>query len=729
MGTSPRCCVVTKVQPSALANKRNQLAIVAVGLLLLALWLAFGATRVSNSLSAAVILGWAALLAMLGLRTRAPDAQARPESLRAPNVSPQPEPARVSASPEAQPALPLDVDFIKRLGADLRPLLNNLLGTTSLVLNSPRLEAEDRRFLEAANRSAHELVGIVNDLLDFSRLEAGEIDLREHSFDPRELIGDVADLAAQEAQLKGVEVIANIAPEVPAVLSGDVERLRQILINLVGNAVKFTSEGQVAVRLLPLELDANGGRFRFEVEDTGMGIAESEQQTLFEPFGRVSVHTLKRQEPAGLGLAVCKTLVQRMGGTLGFESSIGKGSLFWVEAPLSVPDVSSREVPLVPHRILVADGNSTVRWVLRQHLEHWGLECVDTEDIPAAIAASERAGKSGVPFHAAVIASEVMAHAPERLVDALRRQPGQAEMPLILMNRPNEAAPNVGAKFELDKPLRTSELYNSLAELFLARRRGSDRTGAFRRSKAESKILDILLVEDNQINQIVGCEIVEELGHRSHIAENGAVALDMLQERHFDVVLMDCQMPFLDGYEATRRIRALPGPISKIPIFALTAHALVGERAKVLAAGMDDYLSKPLSETELLRLLKLWVPTNRAHLPVVDAGARRSAKAVELFQNTIGEQIDVISEALEGGYVDEFRKRAHRAKNSCLALGAERLAYTCKELQGLSDAEIRSGRLAQELLHVARDEVPLTLAELSKLGPTHSVVPGAMTSS
>ncbi|MDX2053447.1 MAG: response regulator [Polyangiaceae bacterium] len=640
----------------------------------------------------------------------------------APVESPQ---AAIEAVPMATEVVRLKTEFLTQMGQHVRPPLNNMLGMTALVLRSPRLEAQDRTFLQSAHTSATTLLAVVDDILDLSRLEAGEMPLNEESFNTRQLIADVADVASAAAQINNVEVVTSILPEVPSVLFGDSERIRQILVNLVSNAVTHTTKGQISIRLRVLEKTAESGRFRYEVEDTGIGIKKQEQSKLFQPFARINGSQIR--ERTGLGLAVCKHITEKMGATFGFESEYGKGSTFWFEVPLGISPVSVRQVPLQRRRILLADGNATVRKVLREHLEHWGLECVDAVDMPEVVAASENAGRTHAPFDVAILAAEVLAEAPERLLEALRTQPGQHGLPLILLSHPTTVAAPVDATFCLRKPLRTSELYNALAHLFLVGKRGASKSGAFERSQATDGRFELLVVEDNPINQLVATEIIEELGHRATLADSGEEALALLQKQHFDAVLMDCQLPHMDGYETTRRIRELLSPVAKIPIFALTAHALVGERALVLGAGMDDYLSKPLSDQALSRLLKLWLPGQRSHLPLIDTTVRRSSKAIELFASTIGKQVDAMAKAIKDGDVPQFREWAHRAKGSCLAIGAERLAYTCKELQELGDQGASRG-FAEELLGVAKDEVDLTLAELMHLGPSVSLMSPPRTS-
>jgi len=678
-----------------------------------------------------VVAGVAGIALLLGLLAMARLRVGPSSTVAAEQVTTNAQTPSVASASTPTPSVPLDLvqiktDFLTRMSHEVQPPLNNILGTIALVLRSPRLESEDRRFLESAHISATSLLAVVDDILDLSKLEAGDFPIVVDSFEPRPLVLDVAELAASALHTTTVQVLPSVATEVPPVLLGDLERTRQILVNLVSNAVKFTPKGQISIRLTVVHSDAESGRFRFEVEDTGIGVRPSDRDKLFEPF--VTAAPKERRQRTGLGLAVCKHLAERMGGELGFESTFGKGSLFWVELPFGISPVSVREVPLQRRRILVADANPTVRQVVRVHLEHWGLECVDVADMPGAVAASEYAGRTHMPFSAAVLAVEVVAEAPKRLLDALRTQPGQEKLPLILLSHPTSEAAPVDAAFCLRKPLRTSELYNALAQLFLAKKRGPGKFGAFQRSKAEDRIFELLVVEDNPINQLVATEIIEELGHRCTVVGNGAIALETLERAHFDAVLMDCQMPGMDGYEATRRIRLLPGPLSKIPIFALTAHALVGERASALAAGMDDYLSKPLSESALLRLLRLWLPTQRGHLPLIDPTVRRSPRAIDLFQRTIGSEISAMGAALRQQDPVLFRSCAHRAKSSALAIGAERLAYTCKELQDLCDGQSLSRSAAEELIQVVKDELSVTLGELANVAAMPSLLSPARNS-
>jgi two-component system sensor histidine kinase/response regulator len=446
--------------------------------------------------------------------------------------------------------------------------------------------------------SADSLLTIVNDILDFSKIEAGKLALESNDLDLVEVVEGSVELLAEQARAKKLQIGALVEPGVPANLRGDAGRLRQVLTNLIGNAIKFTEAGEILVTAEVGQETAGAAVIRFSVSDTGIGIAPDTASLLFSPFVQADGSTTRRYGGTGLGLAICRQLVELMNGGIGVESRPGEGSTFWFTAEMEKHDAPSRGNPPFEHpaRILIVDGHETTRRVLRQQVISLGLRADVAATISEAMESLRRAHAEGDDFAAGIV------DAPLATVDV-----ATLGLPLILATlhgrRREDLEKYLAAGFRrtLTKPVRRSNLHDCLAGVL-----GAGGPGAAQMSVASvppaSQSLRVLVAEDNRVNQRVVLLQLENLGHRAVAVANGLEALTALEEIDYDVVLMDCHMPEMDGYEATARIRAQPRWMD-LPIIAMTANAMASDREQCFAAGMNEYIAKPFKVTDLAAVL------------------------------------------------------------------------------------------------------------------------------
>jgi two-component system sensor histidine kinase/response regulator len=622
-------------------------------------------------------------------------------------------------------------EFLARMSHEIRTPMNGVMGMSEL-LRGTDLTPRQRRLSETISRSAEALLQIIDDILDFSKIEAGKMGLERIAFGLREAVEETIEVCAGRAREKGLELACVIGTDVPAKVRSDPMRLRQVLINLVGNAIKFTESGEVVVRVTAPDTT---GRLRFEVSDTGIGIAGNAQSDIFNAFSQADSFTTRKYGGTGLGLAICKQILTLMGGEIGVTSTVGSGSTFWFEIPMEPIATASRddgdaEVAQLPRlnlagvRALIVDDNENNRELLRQHLNSWDIEAVAVDSGAAALAALNADGP--LRFDLVLLDDRMPGLNGIEVARIVKQNARSANLRLVLLSsqESGDDGPECAKLFAavLMKPLRRSQLFNCLSGAM---------AGAVETSPAEQTAgvvpvaaqrnagPRILVVEDNPINLEVAVGMLESLGCSTEAANNGRTAIEAMNAGSYDAVLMDCQMPVMDGLTATAEIRRreLGAGKPRVPIIAVTANAMEGDRERCVAAGMDDFLSKPFTLQQLALLLKRWLAArpmteqsprgDAARAPLIDAGVLRNIAAltpslldslIDLYLTHSPGLIAAVETAAAAMETTALAEAVHTLKSSTANLGGARLAMVARECEVL----LRDGGIAQVGPLVAR---------------------------